>query len=78
MVSVTGPIISSMEVFPPGLTVFMGAEMGEGLDLYFATASMFDKTWVGKTLTVTGKIIANSYGTPQLNVTDVSQITAVK
>jgi ferredoxin len=78
VVIVTGPAISTMDVFPPGITLFLGAEAGAGLDIYFVDPKLFNSSWINKTLTVTGKIIANSYGTPQLNVTAASQIVSVK
>lgn len=78
VVAVTGPIMGTMDVFPPALTVFMGGVQGAGLDLLFMTASMFDKSWDGKTLTATGKIVANDYGTAQMAITSVSQISNVK
>jgi hypothetical protein len=78
IVAATGPILGTMSVFPPALTVFMGGVQGAGLDLLFMTPEMFDKSWDGKTLTATGKIVANDYGTSQMVITAVSQISNVK
>ena len=56
----------------------MGSDNGTGLDLYFANSALFDQSWVGKTLTVTGEIINSDYESAQLNITDASQVLSVK
>lgn len=78
MVTVTGPIIGSDTLIPPGVTVWMGAELGVGLDLYFPDPSLFQSSWVGKTLTVLGEIINSPYESPELDITSAGQIISVK
>jgi hypothetical protein len=78
LVTVTGPIVGSDHLLPSGVTVWMGAQLGVGLDLYFSDASLFDPSWVGKTLTVVGEIINSPYESQELDITSLSQIISVK
>lgn len=78
VVTVSGPIVSAKSIVSPGITAFMGAENGTGLDLYFEDSTLFDQSWIGKTLTVSGEIINSDYESPQLNITTASQIISVK
>ena len=77
MVTVTGPIVGSDQLIPPGVTVWMGAQLGVGLDLYFPNPALFDPSWVGKTLMVVGEIINSPYESPELDVISASQIISV-
>jgi hypothetical protein len=78
VVTVSGPIVGAKSIISPGITAFMGADNGTGLDLYFVNRALFDQSWVGKTLTVTGEIINSDYESAQLNITDSSQILLVR
>jgi len=78
MVTVTGPIVGTNTLISPGITALMGAELGVGLDLYFPDPSLFDPSWVGKTLTVVGEIINSPYESVELDVTSASQVISVK
>jgi hypothetical protein len=49
-----------------------------GLDLYFPDPSLFQSSWVGKTLTVLGEIINSPYESPELDITSAGQIISVK
>jgi hypothetical protein len=79
--TVTGPVIDSIDVpFPDGRTdpvLSVGEPFGPGA---FMVRLMMDRDalpedlYVGKTISVTGKIIPNPFGGAAIWITDLSQI----